>query len=141
MAPKWGVDLYTGSTYTRVNTVLLLPDIDLPDHLAFLPSSHILVCHTSKHCSPFSNFYIFTCNCQFHDNCFFASMKLRVPIKCFWSGPTPETHLLYTALVLPSTTFIADEVLILPLVVILSSNLLSTLFDSSTITMEKINLG
>ena len=29
----------------------------------------------------------------------------------------------------------------LPLVVILSSNLLSTLFDSSTITMEKINLG
>ena len=24
MAPKWGVDLYTGSTYTRVNTVYAL---------------------------------------------------------------------------------------------------------------------
>ena len=24
LAPKWGVDLYTGSTYTRVNTVLII---------------------------------------------------------------------------------------------------------------------
>ena len=30
----------------------------------------------------------------------------------FWSSPTPETHLLYTALVLPSSTLIADEVFI-----------------------------
>ena len=24
LAPKWGVDLYVGSTYTRVNTVLVV---------------------------------------------------------------------------------------------------------------------
>ena len=46
-------------------------------------------------------------------DCFVTSMKLRVAINCLWTSPTSETPLYtYTALVLPLSTFIADEVFI-----------------------------
>ena len=68
---------------------LLIPRLlSLPDRFTLrpvLPPNRILTHHASKHCSLFSNLYIFSCNrycCQLPDDCFARSMKLRVAIKC-----------------------------------------------------------
>ena len=36
-------------------------------------------------------------------------MKLRVANKCVLISPTPEIHIIFTAVVLPLSTFIVDE--------------------------------